>query len=222
MKTLLSTFVLLLCNLTLFAQTGQSPRILHAKEKSAIHVPPLEIEAGLKTIYSNLGAKTDLYNSSQELGLMGPNVPKDGGHDQFDGMAFTPKTNSHVSQVRVAIQYGGSGANQVSLSIYGDSDGIPGTLLAGPVTVTNLPDNFTCCTLAVATFTPVALTGGTQYWVVANTPLTGTGSDFFGGWNTVAKPDLRMAYMSGEVGEESWFAQNADLLAAGEVLGTIP
>jgi hypothetical protein len=115
-----------------------------------------------------------------------------------------------------------SGDNQVNLNIYGDSGGVPGTLLAGPVTVTNLPEHATCCTLAVATFTPIAVTGGTRYWIVANTPLTGTGSDFQGGWSMVVKPDLPMAFMSSPVDQEIWFGVNAAELAAGEVLGTIP
>ena len=129
-------------------------------------------------------------------------------------------SNSHVLQVQVAIQYFGSGANQVNLSIYADSGGVPGTLLAGPVTVTNLPSAGTCCLLAVATFSPLAITGGTQYWVVADTPLSGTGSDFSGGWAAVIKPDLPMATNCGSC--SGWFSFNANGLAAGAVVGTIP
>ena len=110
-----------------------------------------------------------------------------------------------------------SGANQVNLGIYGDASGTPGTLLAGPVTVTNLPDNGTCCGLAVANFSPVAVTGETRYWLVANTPLTGTGSDFFGVWHSVVKPIIPMA-----LSYNGWSGFNADSLPAGAVLGTIP
>jgi hypothetical protein len=71
-------------------------------------------------------------------------------------MAFTSQTNATVTQVRAAIQYNGS----------------------------NLPTFYTCCTLAVANFPHggVPVTAGTQYWVVADTPLSGTGSDFYGVW----------------------------------------
>jgi hypothetical protein len=34
-------------------------------------------------------------------------------------MRFIPKFNSTVYQVRVAVQYNGSGANRVNLSVYG-------------------------------------------------------------------------------------------------------
>jgi hypothetical protein len=213
-KTLFACF-LTFYTLTAVAQTGQTSRIVHTKEKSAIHVPPQEAPAGLKKIYSNLGkSKTDLYNETFGYGIEGPLA---GGLTQFVGMPFTPKSDSHVSQVQVAMGYNGTGNNQVNLSIYTDSRNAPGTLLAGPVTVTNLPDGGTCCILTVANFSSVAVTGGTQYWVVADTPLTGTGSDFSGIWNFV------VTYIPQAVNQGSgWFGFNGLTEAAGEVLGTIP
>ncbi len=215
-KILLVLCLLALCKLTLFAQTIDHPRIVHNTERSAIHVPPGETPTTLKRIYSNLGSsKTDLYDDTWSTNLAGPNAYENS--ETFLGMSFTPKSNSHVSQVQVAVQYF-SGANQVNLSIYGDSAGVPGTLLAGPVTVTSLPTQGTCCTLAVANFSPVAVTGGTQYWVVADTPLTGTGSDFWGGWAFVVQgkhPPLA-------AGAISWVLVPSLSEPAGEVLGTIP
>lgn len=214
-KTLLFTYVLMLCNLTLFAQITKHPRILHTKEKSAIHVPPQEVPAGLTKIYSNLGSsKTDLYNDTGGWVFYGPGYG--GGYGYFLGIPFTPKSNSHISQVRVAVEYE-HGANQVNLSIYGDADGLPGTLLAGPVTVTNLPEPGTCCTLAVANFALVAITGGTRYWVVADTPAAGTGSDFYGLWAFVPKI-VPIASTTGF----GWSVYSGDDQPAGEVLGTIP
>jgi len=214
-KTLLSACLLALCNLTLFAQIAERPRTIHTTETSPIHVPPQEVPAALKKIYSNLGtSKTDLYSDAYARVLLGPNS---GYGQQFLGMPFTPKSNAHVSQVQVAVQYGGYGANQVNLSIYGDSGGVPGTLLAGPVTVTNLPVFGTCCTLAVASFSPLAVTAGTQYWVVADTPLTGTGSDFVGSWDFSIK-FFPTAYNVGG----GWTQYDAIEESAGEVLGTIP
>jgi len=218
-KTMMFVCVLLLCNLFVFAQAAGSRRTVHTPEKSAIHVPAQEAAAGLKKIYSNLGSsKTDRYNGEEGTVIQGPNVQGADGYYVFIGIPFTPKSNSHVTQVQAAVQYQGIGpTNQVNLSIYGDSGGAPGTLLAGPVTVTNLPDAGTCCTLAVANFTPVAVTAGSLYWVVADTPLTGTGSDFLGVWEYVPKI-IPMA-----VGDPyGWFASSADDLPAGEVLGSIP
>ncbi len=92
-------------------------------------------------------------------------------------------------------------------------------MLAGPETVTSLPSAGTCCTLAVANFgTSVAVNAGTQYWVVANTPATGTGSNFVGIWDSLAKPVLPIADNHGA----AWTGIDGDGGLAGEVLGTIP
>jgi len=205
------------CNLTLLAQTGKPPRALHTPEKSAIHVPAQETPAALTKIYGNLGSKTDAYSDENSWVVAGPNAQS--GVQHFFGLSFTPKANAHISQVQAALQYGGSGANQVNLSIYTDASGVPGTLLAGPVTVTNLPESGTCCTLAIANFTPIAVIEGTRYWVVADTPSSGTGSDFYGAWDWVPKPLYPQAYSTGSgwIGYDSTPAE-----AAAEVLGTVP
>lgn len=208
--------LLALWNLALFAQTVKGPGIVHTPEKSAIHVPPQAAPAALKVIYSNLGSKTDLYRDTVGRYVAGPNSGYP--YTEFVGMPFTPKANSHVSQVGVAVQFQGRGSNQVNLSIYGDTDGAPGTLLAGPVTVTNLPNAGTCCTLTVANFSPVAVTGGTQYWVVADTPLTGAGSDFEGPWDFVAKYFPQAVNVNGF----GWTGLSGLYEVAGQVLGTIP
>jgi hypothetical protein len=205
---------LALSTLTLCAQTQKRPRIVHTTERSATRVPPQEVPAGLQQIYSNLSTKTDLYNDLDGWSIEGPAV---NGYSFFAAIPFTPKSNSHVLQVRAAVHHY-NGANQVNLSIYGDAGGVPGSLLAGPVTVRNLPDGGTCCALAIANFTPLAVTGGSQYWVVVDTPLTGTGSDFLGVWDMVAKV-VPLAFNGDNSG---WYASSANDLPAGAVLGTIP
>jgi hypothetical protein len=213
-KNVLYLCIVILLNLSLLAQAGQ-PRIVHGEEKSAIHVPPQEAPATLKAIYRNLGvSKTDLYLDNRGWVVAGPNSSQD---PESIGMPFIPKSASHVLQVRVALQYGGSGANQINLNLYDDAGGVPGTLLAGPVTVTDLPDYGTCCTLAIANFSSVAVSGGAQYWVVADTPLTGAGSDSFGLWDFVIAT-IPVAATNGSV----WELIDGDLRPAGEVLGTIP
>lgn len=213
-KTLLIACLFAACSFTLPAQTTSRSRIIHTKEKSAIHVPPQQAPAGLKKIYSNLGTQTDLYNDQVGFAIYGPGFGD--GYEYVYAAPFTPKSDAHVSQVGAAIHYL-LGDNQINLSIYGDAGGLPGTLLAGPVTVTNLPEDGTCCALAVGDFTPLAVTGGTRYWVVADTPLTGTGSDFFGQWCSVAK-----IVPVADNGGNGWYATSANLLPAFEVLGTIP
>ena len=200
---------LALFSLALFAQTGERPRMVHTTEKSAIHIPPQEAPTALKVIFSNLGtSKTDLYNDA-----FGSVISV----NESLAVPFTPKSDSHISQVQVAAQYQ-DGANEVHVSIYEGSGDIPETLLAGPVKVKNLPDFGTCCTLAAANFSPLAVSAGTKYWVVLGTPLTGTGSDFEGVWVEAVKPLVPIAI--NELGH--WVQLNADSVGATEVLGTIP
>lgn len=93
-------------------------------------------------------------------------------------------------------------------------------MLAGPITVKNLPTFGNCCKLAPAVLpAPVAVSSGTQYRIVADT-LTGTGSDFDGVWDFVppAKAFLSSKYDSG-----GWFFFNASIQEpVGAVYGTIP
>ena len=217
-KILLLAGLLTISNLSLFGQTVAQPRMLHHKETFAVHEPPQEAPQGLTTIYSSLGTDPkNLYNYIDTWLLSGPNsivIISD-----FIALPFTPKSNSHISEVRAAILYYGDGADQVNLSIYADSKGHPGRLLAGPVTVANLPKSFTCCQLAVADFASVPVKGGTQYWVVANTPKTGQGSDFLGEWAGAVSPMLMMA---GDAEQTGWVAFNGNGLPAGDVLGTVP
>lgn len=216
-KTMLVVCLLAPCHL-LFGQAAKTPRSVHTTEKSAIHVPGEEIPAALTKIYSNLGSSaTDLYYDTDGLPIQGPD--ENNGYAIFEAMQFTPAADSHVSQVRVAVQYYGVGTNQVDLNIYSDADGVPGTLLAGPAVVKNLADFGTCCTLAIGSFTPVAVTAGTRYWVVANTPATGSGSDAFDIWDTVVQGKTLASSVEAD---GTWYQEPGLLLPAGEVLGTVP
>lgn len=210
--------LLTISGVTLLGQTIQQPQMLHHKETFSIHVPPQEVPEGLKTIYSSLGTDpSNLYNYIDTWLVSGPNSII--GLADFIAMRFTPQSNSHVSEVRVAVLYEGLGADQVNLSIHLDNSGHPGKLLAGPVTVTKLPKGLSCCGLAVADFAPVAVKGGTQYWIVADTPKTGRGSDFVGEWAGAVSPVLTLA---GNAAQTGWVSFNGNGLPAGEVLGTVP
>jgi len=83
-----------------------------------------------------------------------------GGSSGILRCAVTPKSDSHASQVRVAIEWGEQNAtNQINLRHLRDST-VPGNIAGGAVHVTNLPDSPSCCKLATANFTPVASSGG--------------------------------------------------------------
>jgi len=93
-------------------------------------------------------------------------------------------------------------------------------LLAGPVTVKNLPTWYTCCKLATANIPSTAVTAGTQYWVVADTPATGTGSDLNGAWAFVPPSKSREATNYDSFG---WYPSLAPIQEpAGAVYGSIP
>jgi len=204
---------------TLFAQTAGQPQMLHHTGKfTGPHVPPQEAPEGLSTIYSTLGTDpNNLYNYIDTWLVSGPR--SDVGLSNFIAMPFTPQANSHVSEIRAGLLYYGIGADQVNFSIYGDAKGHPGKLLAGPVTVKKLPKAFSCCDLAVADFDSVAVNAKTQYWIVADTPKTGKGSDFLGEWAGAVSPVLMLAANAAQTG---WVAFNGNGLPAGQVLGTTP
>jgi hypothetical protein len=217
-KILLLAGLLTTSGFTLSGQTVEHPQRLHHQETFAIHVPPQEATEGLTKIYSSLGTdSSNLYNYIDTWLVSGPNSLV--GLSDFIAMRFTPPSNSHVSEVRVAVLYTGIGADQVNLSIHADSSGHPGKRLAGPVTVTKLPKALTCCGLAVANFASVPVSGGTRYWVVADTPKTGHGSDFVGEWAGAVRPVLTLA---ANVAGTGWVSFNGNGLPAGEVLGTVP
>ena len=212
-KTAVFVFALALCSASLNAQKPKTIEYTGRIGASVADEP-----ATLMKIFSNLGTSTSAYSSSAWI-LTGP-LSSFGG-SQFIAMPFTPKSDAHVSQVRAAIQYNGSGANQARLSLYSDAGGVPGSLLAGPITVRNMPNYFTCCKTAVANFpTAVPVTAGTQYWVVADTASAGTGSDFDGVWDFVPTSKILVGADGNNGG---WFSfASGSNEPAGAVYGTIP
>jgi hypothetical protein len=199
-RTLLFVCLVAISNVALLAQ---APHVKSASQREP---------ARLQLIFGNLGtSQTNLYSTQGWADVAGDGCISPG---IFPAMPFVPKSNSHASQVRVPVQWA-AGTDEINLSIYDDAGGVPGKLLAGPVTVTNLPNWLTCCALASASFSPVALTGGSQYWKVADSHM-----DFCGTWAYVARPGFVIAYGGAGI---AWQAQDNGIVAlAGAVLGTIP
>lgn len=207
---------LVLAAATLAAQT--SPNIPMSRvTANSVHIPAPPVPEALKQIYSNLGSGDDQYNYNNGWAIIGPNFDNQGVFDTF-ALGFTPKADAHITQVHAAILYDFTGDNQVNLSIYADANGVPGTLLAGPVTVYNLPPAATCCGFAVANFPPLAVAAGTLYWLVADTPASGPGSNFIGTWAANPKILQQANYLP----EYGWLVVNAYDEAAAGVFGTIP
>jgi hypothetical protein len=217
MKKIFSGYLCLfvLCSANLFAQDGSSyaPRVVHTAEKSTIHTPAAE-EPSLVKIYSNLGPPATAYNGAFGFLLAGPNAAYG---QEFLGYAFIPKADSTVTVIQAALQYL-SGDNQINLSLYTDAGGLPGTIIAGPNTVKNLPDAGTCCALATWRLRKgTSIFAGVQYWVVVDTPATGTGSNTAALWD-IPFPTIPEAVDQG--GE--WFPSDGNGRYGVAVLGTVP
>jgi hypothetical protein len=99
------------------------------------------------TIFSNLGpSSTDLFFTGEStvalnggciLGAVHPSPNCEGEHavETWLAMPFTPKQNSHATELQAAVGVF-NGTNQFLLALFNDNNGTPGTALA-TVTVTD-------------------------------------------------------------------------------------
>jgi hypothetical protein len=159
---------------------ADAPKIAHASGLgSKVHTPS-NVPTDLNIIYSNLGSPTNTYSDLDGWLVAGPSSEL--GASQFIALPFTPFKDATVTQINVAVGYDGSGANQFILSLNSDNNGTPGNVIA-QTTIKNAPTFGDCCKLSKWTLSKgEAVTAGTQYWVVASTPTSGTGDDFYGAW----------------------------------------
>jgi len=213
-KTLTMLCLVLLCSAALVAQNGI--RTVRTPEKSEMRVPGPMPELNMQGICSNLGTKTDIYNDTAGFTVSGPN--SSGGKTQWDAFQIKCYKSGTLYEIDAAVLYS-SGGNQVNLSLYSDNNGAVGTLLVGPITVTGLGKAGTCCTLARATLSSTfSITAGTKYWIEADTPTSGTGSDFSGIWYFLPTTPLN----SSNTGT-GWSSFNGyEQQPAARLLGTIP
>jgi hypothetical protein len=218
-KILLLTGLMTMLNVALLGQTTVQHGMLHHNGALKSYTAPQEVPDGMAEIYSSLGTNPkNLYNWIDTWLVSGPKSAAVVAN--FIAMPFTPQSDAHILQARVAILWDEVGADQVNLSINEDSNGHPGKLLAGPVTVKDLPHYFACCQLAVANFSSaIAVKAGSRYWVVADTPASGEGSDFVGEWAGAVSPVLPLASNASGTG---WVTFNGNGFPAGDVQGTIP
>jgi hypothetical protein len=207
-----------LCTTNLFGQESvHAPKIVHTPEKSQVHVPAT-IDSGLVKIFSNLGSPRRAYNDTFGFLVAGP---ASGTGQEFAALAFTPKSDSTITTIEAALAYifqGNGSPRQIDLSVYTDEGGTPGTLIAGPHTVKNLPDPGTCCKVATWHVKPgLSIFAGVQYWVVADAPASGKGNDSAALWE-ITYPTYPQAFDDGT----AWFSVNGNSRLAGAVLGTVP
>ncbi len=134
-------------------------------------------------------------------------------------LPFKAKANLHAKTLAAAIAYT-SGTKKVNLGLYSDDAGLPGTLLPdGQGSTTDIPTSGQCCELARVTLPGpgVALTAGTQYWLVAS-PDNIEAPDFKGIWQVSS-----LAVSAYEQPEQliNWTSFSAGWMAA-EIRGTNP
>ncbi len=191
------------------------PQNVHVTASKVV-TPAAKVPAGTHVIFSNLGSETNTYYAGNGWLVAGP--ASELGESQFIALPFTPAQNSTVTEIDTAVGYDGGGANQFDLELANDNGGLVGTPIAR-AQFTNLPTFGSCCTLNRWKLrTPASVTAGTQYWIVAVTPNSGTGDDFYGAWafSIVDNFDYNVAGS----GWTSGIAFGG--IPAGRVIGTIP
>lgn len=205
--------VLMLACGTLVAQSHKLERA-HPTTPSKVITPAGDIDAALKVIFTNLGpTKTNYYNiTAGGYYVTGPTNTV-GASEQAIALPFTPKGNSHVTQLQAAIGYI-SGTSLVNLALYSDASGVVGTLLAQG-TSTKIPTSGACCQVVSVNIPSTAVTAGTQYWIVASSDDV-NGPDLASVWQPT-----NTANTGGNVALGGWFTFS-NLLPAGAAAGTVP
>ncbi len=150
------------------ADRGVAPRTAATSIPGTIR-PMAKRPANLKTIFSNLGSKTDAYDASNGYFVSGPNNTLN-AQKQDLAVPFTPKANGTVTVIEFALQYYGYGFNGAHVEIAADSSGVPGSALSTQ-DIQNFGDfGSGCCVLkSVHLKHTVSVKKGVQYWVVATT-----------------------------------------------------
>jgi hypothetical protein len=143
-------------------------RMTVAMRGSAKFVTPPTLHApGLKTIYSNLGTGSTVYNCCVGYTISAVGSPI--GEQFWVANAFTPTADMTATQLQVGVGFV-EGTNETTISINPDKDGVPSTGFLKQWYPTNLPVFGTCCTLLTGNDAKgVPLKKGTQYWVIVRT-----------------------------------------------------
>jgi hypothetical protein len=199
---------------------AQAPQIA-LSQRSQIIKPANGPDAGLKTIHSNLGSKTDAFDDGISWNITGPGNQHWGVG--YLAMPFTPKANSTATEVLIALGYIGGGTNGGTISIFSDADGVPGKSLQTWAAL-NFPSEGSCCQLVTfKNSVGIPLQGGTQYWIVAATGSEDTGSGSQQAqyqWNFVWNDAQgKVAFLNGNTNGQ--WVPFRDNLAAFAVYGTI-
>jgi hypothetical protein len=154
-----------------------------------------------KTIYSNLATKypNGIYFSGEGDTLCGPSCALGESIEVAGG--FTPAASATATEVDAAVGYI-EGTDSITLAIYSDNSGAPGTALWSGEAKT-LPTFGDCCGLASAKIKGgLALTAGTPYWVVATTNKKEATT--FAAWNLATTNQITAAPAAYNDNDTGW------------------
>ena len=218
-RTVLCLTVLTLACGTLFAADQRLPEIAIVVASGDIH-PNVGNDAGLKTIFSNLGSKTDAYYDAEGYYIAGPNHGS--YYAQWVAVAFTPVHAATATQIQIAVEWYGlqNSTKGFELVLAADASGLPGKSLHSWDVKKNVPNFGTCCKLDTATYAKgIKLKKGKQYWVVAKTDSKST--------DTVDVWDYTWNEQRGNIASTDpnlgrWVVTADQVLPAFAVQGTIP
>ena len=144
--------------------------------------PYVENNAGLTTIFDNLGGK---YPDGAYWCCTGATIT---GHknaigfpELWDAAAFTPSTSLNVTKIEIAVGYIYGTYTDVLLSLSDDDGtGKPGAPIKTWKTQIGGNAFGDCCGVSTDCSAGVPVTGGKQYWVVVSTEKK---SDVWAAWN---------------------------------------
>lgn len=175
-------------------------------------------EAGLVTIYSNLGPRKNAYNGQGGWIAAGPQDPYT-NQQQDVAIPFTPASDSTVTAIQLPVQYYSYGTNNATIELAADASGVPGAVLASR-DLQNLPTfGVGCCKLGLWKLTTgVPVTAGTQYWIVATSDSRSSTSAYVWdyNWNGTISTVAVQDHLGG------WGVLNFLTSPAAAVLGTTP
>jgi len=152
-----------------FSADGKTVRVTNPPAP----VPGPQNDATIKTIASNFSK----YPLATYFSIWGNTIAQGGSNFPFQtwvAVAFTPTADATVKRIQVSAGRQSTGVQGFEVSLYNDASGVPGTVLK-TVHVSNLPIYGQCCQVATANISAgVAVTAGTQYWVVVSTTAQDT------------------------------------------------
>jgi len=173
-KTLLTLTVLALASLTAFAASkdgiivSKDGRMVITTKPTAAATRSDASEPGLVKIFDNLSSYAKAtYWCCSGYTIAGPSAIS-GFPEFWTAAAFTPSANHTVTKVKVAVGFI-EGTNGLVLSLYTDASGVPGTAIKS-WNISGLPNFGSCCVVeSRSDAAGIAVTGGTQYWIVLKT-----------------------------------------------------